>query len=161
MKRFQVFSVLLVFLVVLAVAARAVPTVRAQDGQQPNKVAQLKQIIAAQEKRIQSLESRVAKIEETHKILRFDQYVEAAKTANEMGPVQPSGNPVSPKTQLKAGDRVLVEWNDSWWKGQVLKVLQDGNVKIHYVGWDAQWDEIAPRTRLQLPAKEAANPKKP
>ncbi len=99
MKRFQMFSVVLVFSVVLAGSVRAVSTVRAQDGKQPNNVAQLKQIIAGQEKRIQSLESRVAKLEETHKILRFDQYVEAAKAANEMGPVQPSGKPVSPKTQ--------------------------------------------------------------
>ncbi len=161
MKRFQVFSVVLVFSVVSAVSARAVSTVRAPDSQQPNNIAQLKQIIAAQEKRMQSLESRVAKLEETHKILRFDQYVEATKAAIEMRPVQPSGKPVSPKTQLKVGDRVLVEWNDSWWKGQVLKVLPGGNVKIHYVGWDAQWDEVAPRTRLQLPANETTNPKKP
>ena len=78
-----------------------------------------------------------------------------------MGPVQPSGKPVSPKTQLKAGDRVLVEWGGSWWKGQVLEVPPGGNVKIHYVGWDAQWDEVAPRTRLQLPAKETSKPKNP
>ena len=161
MKLFQLFSIVLVFSVVLAASTRTVSTVRAQDGQQPNSVAQLKQIISGQEKRVKSLESRVVKLEETHKILRFDQYVEAAKAANEMGPVQPSGKPVSSKTRLKTGDRVLVEWGDSWWKGQILKVLPDGNVKIHYIGWDAQWDEVAPRTRLQLPEKQTANPKNP
>jgi len=81
------------------------------------------------------------------------------KAAKEMRPVQPSGKPVSPKTQLKAGNRVLVEWNDKWWKGQVLKVLPDGNVKIHYVSWDAKFDEVAPRTRLRLPGKKTSNPK--
>ncbi len=158
MKRFQVLSVVVVFSVVLAVSARVVSTVRAQDDQQPNNVAQLKQMIAAQEKRIQSLDSRVAKLEKTHKILRFDQYVEAVEAA---GQVQPSGKPVAPKTQLKEGDRVLVEWQNTWWKGKVLEVLPGGDVKIHYVGWDAQFDEVVPRTRLQHPAKETANPKKP
>ncbi|MCH8173474.1 MAG: hypothetical protein IIA70_09250 [Proteobacteria bacterium] len=46
-----------------------------------------------------------------------------------------------------------------WWKGRVLQLIPDGNIKIHYEGWGAEWDEVVPRTRLQLPVKETA--KKP
>lgn len=139
----------------MAVFAVAVSTLSARDDQRPDDVAKLKQIIEGQQKRIELLERRVAKLEETHRILRFDQYVEAAQATKEIAPVQPSGKPVSSKAQLKAGDRVLVEWRDTWWKGEVLEVLPDGDVKIRYVGWDAQWDEVVPRKRLQHPAQEA------
>ena len=128
MKQLQIFAV------VLATLALAASTVFAQDGRGQSDVEQLKQIVAAQQKTIQLLEARVAKLEETHRILRFDEYVEAAKAAREMQPVRPSGKPVSQQTQLEAGDQVLVEWSESWWKGEVLEVLPNGNVRIHYVG---------------------------
>jgi hypothetical protein len=143
------------FTVVFALSGLAAPTVFAQEGRGQSDVEQLKQIVATQQKTIQLLEARVARLEETHRILGFDEYVKAAKAAREMGPVRPSAKPVLPQTQLKAGDHVLVEWSKSWRKGQVLEILPNGHVKIHYVGWDAQWDEVVPRMRLQLPAEEA------
>jgi hypothetical protein len=82
----------------------------------------------------------------------LDQHLEAAQAAETRGPVQPSGKRVSPDTVLKVGERVLVEWNGSWWNGQILELFPDGSVKIHYSGWDAEWDEVVPRTRLQMPA---------
>jgi len=158
MKRLRAFVVIVLVSFVVAMSVSAVSTVDAQDAERPNGLKQLKQIIEAQQKRIQSLEARVAKLEETHRILRFDQYVTAAKATKEIAPVQPSGKAVVPKTQLEARDQVLVEWSDSWWKGQVMEILPDGNVKIHYVGWYAEWDEVVPRSRLQIPVTDTAKP---
>jgi hypothetical protein len=53
-------------------------------------------------------------------------------------------------TELKTGDKLLAEWNGTWWAAEVVQVQKDG-VKIHYVGWDKSWDEVAPRSRLRLP----------
>ena len=159
MKRLRAFVVIVLVSFVVAMSVRAVSTVDAQDAERPNGLKQLKQIIEAQQKKILSLEARLAKLEETHRILRFDQYVIAAKAAKEISAVEPSGKVVMPKTKLKARDQVLVQWSDSWWKGQVVKILPDGNVKIHYDGWDAEWDEVVPRSRLRIPVTETAKPK--
>ena len=64
-----------------------------------------------------------------------------------------------PATRLNAGDRVIVEWGGTNWNGRVLQLFRDGNVKIHYEGWGAEWDEVVPRTRLQLPPNDTV--KKP
>jgi sRNA-binding protein len=68
------------------------------------------------------------------------------------GPIAPSGVPVTAATALKAGDAVQVEWGNQWWAGNVVALVPDGNVKIHYAGWDARWDEVVPRSRLRSPA---------
>ncbi|HEV7224292.1 MAG TPA: hypothetical protein VGN42_16405 [Pirellulales bacterium] len=62
-----------------------------------------------------------------------------------------AGSPVLQSTRLAPGDKVLVEQAGSWWRGRVKQTLQDGSVLIRYVGWDASWDEVVPRSRLQSP----------
>jgi hypothetical protein len=63
----------------------------------------------------------------------------------------PTGAPVGAGDALAPGDKVLVEWGGAWHQGEVLEALPDGTVKIHYVGWDANWDEAVPRSRLRRP----------
>ena len=65
-------------------------------------------------------------------------------------PVDPTGRQVTEDTELKPGDRVIALWNDVWWEAEVLGVRSDGKVKVHYSGWDSEWDEVLPRNRLQL-----------
>ena len=65
-------------------------------------------------------------------------------------PVQPSGIPVGPQTRLQPGMRVLVNWQGSWWRGEVLSVESADRVRIHYVGWDSSWDETVARSALQM-----------
>lgn len=65
--------------------------------------------------------------------------------------VLPSGKLVQAASNLTAGDRVLVEQGGAWWRGRVKRVAADGNVAIHYVGWEASYDESVPVSRLQLP----------
>ena len=126
----------------------------AQEHQQSNEVVQLEEIVAAQQKELEQLDARLAKLEEAYRILGFDQHVEAAKMAKKSRPVRPSEKPVSAETELDVGSSVLVEWKNRWWNGSVLEELPNGGVRIHYEGWDAKYDEVVPRSRLQLPTHE-------
>src|SRR6266571_2846417 len=63
------------------------------------------------------------------------------------------GTPVSEQTRLNTGDRVIVEWNGTWWAGEVLTVNPGGTVRIHYTGWPTQSDETVTRARLQVPGE--------
>ena len=65
------------------------------------------------------------------------------------GPVTIAGEPVTSTTPLVAGDAVQVEWGGSWWKATIVDAAPNGNVKIHYNGWEANWDEVAPLARLR------------
>jgi hypothetical protein len=49
---------------------------------------------------------------------------------------------------------VSIEWNGSFYPAQVL-ALEGGGVRVHYVGWDAIWDEVVPFARVQLSAGSA------
>ncbi len=60
----------------------------------------------------------------------------------------------------KAGDLTDVEWNSAWWQGKVLEV-NSGKYKIHYIGWDARWDETVGPERLRKSsgtAKKGSSP---
>jgi hypothetical protein len=61
------------------------------------------------------------------------------------------GETVTDKTRLHPGDRLNIEWNGSWWAGEVVAANSDGTVRIHYAGWDSNYDETVGRSRLQLP----------
>lgn len=54
----------------------------------------------------------------------------------------------------KSGDKCDVEWNGSWWQGQILEV-KGSKYKIHYVGWGANWDEVVDAKRLRPPTGSA------
>ena len=76
---------------------------------------------------------------------------ESVREANlEFGLREPSGLEVSEQTELRPGQHLLVEWGGQWWAGGVLELRPDGKVKVHYIGWDSTWDELVPRSRLQL-----------
>jgi hypothetical protein len=60
------------------------------------------------------------------------------------------GGPVTARTLLKAGDKVQARWAGAWWPAEVVAVLGRGRVKVHYTGWEHDWDEAVPRSRLRL-----------
>jgi hypothetical protein len=66
-----------------------------------------------------------------------------------------AGKPVRATTALAAGDQVQIEQYGAWWTGEVLEVRPDGRVKVRYVGWGSDWDEVVPRSRLCLDAPGA------
>ncbi|MGY8768176.1 MAG: hypothetical protein ACKVH8_07075 [Pirellulales bacterium] len=77
-------------------------------------------------------------------------------------PIEPTGALVTSETELNIGDAVQVMWegdmtledgtvtNESWWKGEVLELEEDGTVKIHYTGWHTAFDEIVTRDKLRI-----------
>jgi hypothetical protein len=64
-------------------------------------------------------------------------------------PVNPSGKLVQHDTPLVVGSSVLAEWYGLWWRAKVVSIESEDDIRIHYVGWDDQWDETVPRSRLQ------------
>lgn len=70
-------------------------------------------------------------------------------------PTESSGVPVTDDTRLERGTPVLALWGNNWWRAEVVSLESNRQVKIHYQGWDASWDEIVPRSRLQLDLRES------
>ena len=60
--------------------------------------------------------------------------------------------PVTDSTELNVGDAVQANWHGSWWPAEVVALEEGGQVRIHYSGWDASWDETVDRSRLALGA---------
>jgi hypothetical protein len=61
-----------------------------------------------------------------------------------------SGRRVDATTPLEVGQIVQVQEHRQWYPADVLRVNDDGTVRIHYRGWSDRWDEDVPRSRIQL-----------
>ena len=59
--------------------------------------------------------------------------------------------PLFAETPLSIGDKLLAEWAGRWLDVEVLALVPNGDVKIHWDGYGPEWDEIVPRSRLRLP----------
>ena len=70
-------------------------------------------------------------------------------------PTESSGAPVTDDTRLERGMTVLALWNGTWWNAEVVSLERDRQVRIHYKGWDVSWDEVVPRSRLQLDLRDS------
>lgn len=64
-------------------------------------------------------------------------------------PVAPTGRVIGPDTPLALGDQILAEWRGFWWQASIVSLEPNGDVRIHYLGWGYDWDEVVPRCRLQ------------
>ena len=85
-------------------------------------------------------------IAEELKILGVD-----PKSAQEPLPVEPSGISVTKDTPLDKGMRLQAQlWNGQWYIAEVLDVLPNGRVKVHYLGHHPKWDMDVKRKALQL-----------
>jgi hypothetical protein len=57
----------------------------------------------------------------------------------------------APRVALRAGkvgQRVDVEWQGTWWDGEIIAV-RAGLYKVHYAGWGSEWDEWVEPSRLR------------
>ena len=60
-------------------------------------------------------------------------------------------NPVPSEARLEPGDVLQAERDGEWRKVQVIEVLSDAFVKIHWLGaWEGSEEEILPRAKLQF-----------
>lgn len=75
---------------------------------------------------------------------------------DEAYPVESSGIPVNLDTSLDVGSRVLASWEGTWYRAEVIKLLPNDQVRIHYVGWENAWDTNVSQTALQLDISESA-----
>ncbi len=69
------------------------------------------------------------------------------------------GKSVEKETALPVGTRLVAEWAGKWLPVDVMQIMPNGNVRIHWVGWADQFDEEVARTRLRFPA--GVNPPPP
>ena len=86
----------------------------------------------------------------------FDSEVEAAdvrlsQAAIEAsrGPVPGRGAPVGPDSAVYEGDVLEVAWRDAHYRAVVLLAHPDGRLRVHYAGWDDEFDEDIPRERAR------------
>jgi hypothetical protein len=56
---------------------------------------------------------------------------------------------VIPQFRIRAGDKVLVKWGNSWYRSTVLSV-QNGMYQIHYDGYSSASDEVVPSNRIKV-----------
>jgi len=86
--------------------------------------------------------------------------------ADKAGPVPPNAPPqasaatdapkesteqgIGTEMTLKVGMPIEAEWGNKWWPAQVVQLMANNQVKIHYEGWTDASDEVLPRTRLRL-----------
>lgn len=54
----------------------------------------------------------------------------------------------------KVGDNVDVSWNGSWWAAQIIAV-NGGLYRVHYIGWNASWDENVTLARIRPSTAQA------
>lgn len=44
---------------------------------------------------------------------------------------------------------LFVEWGGSWYAAHEIARAKDGKVLVHYIDWDAQWDETVDLSRMR------------
>lgn len=68
----------------------------------------------------------------------------------------PSATQVTAATPLRRGMRLQGEWAARIYPVEVVELLNNGTVKIHYVGWSDSYDEVVPRSRLWVEPDDLA-----
>lgn len=67
----------------------------------------------------------------------------------------PNSTPLAPGMKLEAF------WGNQWLPVEVIEVQPDGQVKVHWDGYSAAFDEVLPRTRLRLGTQTVTSPTQP
>jgi hypothetical protein len=65
--------------------------------------------------------------------------------------VDPGGWTPTPDADLPVGLPVHVEWRGSWYRAEIVSAPPYGaTCRVHYTGWDVEWDEDVPRERVRV-----------
>ena len=54
-------------------------------------------------------------------------------------------DPISPYSE---GDKVFVTWRNAVYKATVVKVVDQGHLRVHYEGYEDAWDETITQDRI-------------
>ena len=77
--------------------------------------------------------------------------VETRNTIYVVGPTgwkeRPADHPFN-DPEFISGQQVSVEWGGQWWDG-LIKEIDNGKFHIHYIGFDASWDEWVDSSRIK------------
>ena len=86
-------------------------------------------------------------------LIQPDSFVdESGQSVENTGTQQdPGGYTPTADQPLPAGQRVHVEWRGSWYLADVVDApYGSSEVRVHYIGWDAEWDENVTRDRIRI-----------
>lgn len=86
-------------------------------------------------------------------LIQPDSFVdEGGQSVENTGTQQdPGGYTPTADQPLPAGQRVHVEWRGSWYLADVVDApYGSSEVRVHYIGWDAEWDENVTRDRIRI-----------
>jgi beta-lactamase regulating signal transducer with metallopeptidase domain len=75
--------------------------------------------------------------------------------------VPSTGRAVAADTALFVGQIVQVQDSGAWYAADVLELLDDGQVRIHFRGWSDTWDKAVPRGQIQLAPEDLPQPGRP
>ena len=70
----------------------------------------------------------------------------------------PTNRPVTAKTKLQVGQILIAHNTGAWYPVEILTLLPDGRVELHFRGWGDANNKILPRDRLQLAPDELDQP---
>jgi hypothetical protein len=59
----------------------------------------------------------------------------------------------------KVGDRVEVEWKGAYKPAIITGVVAPGSYRVHFEGYDAQWDEVVTEARIKGGARPGPGPR--
>ncbi|XXX76558.1 hypothetical protein WMF30_53810 [Sorangium sp. So ce134] len=59
----------------------------------------------------------------------------------------------------KVGDRIEVEWKGSYKPAIITGVVAPGSYRVHFEGYDAQWDEVVTEARIKGGARSGPAPR--
>ncbi|WP_438006699.1 hypothetical protein WME89_50410 [Sorangium sp. So ce321] len=59
----------------------------------------------------------------------------------------------------KVGDRIEVEWKGSYKPAVITSVVAPGSYRVHFEGYDAQWDEVVTEARIKGGARSGSGQK--
>jgi hypothetical protein len=80
----------------------------------------------------------------------FEDFADAKQVPMQPGSIRSTDQAVTDATKLAVRQVLQARDHRMWWAARVLELLKDGRVKVRYIGWDERFDEVVPRSRLQL-----------
>lgn len=112
-------------------------------------LADLKEEMQILQRRVEVLETQLGPLRRAEEERR--EYIRELKDLHGYpAAIESTGEPVVADTDLAAGQILQAKCGPVWWAVKVREVLNEDEVSVHYVGWDPMYDEVVPRTRLQL-----------